>query len=78
MTAIAIGQLVPDLSLQLTGGRQASLADYRGRPLVIVCNMGHSAADAARQLMKAGHEQVYRLDGGITAWRNDNLPVVKG
>jgi peroxiredoxin Q/BCP len=35
MTAIAIGQLLPDLPMQLTGGRQASLADYRGRPLVI-------------------------------------------
>lgn len=57
--------------------RLAELKKYEGRPLLVVCNLGHSANDGARQLLKAGHPTVYRLAGGITAWRADNLPVVK-
>jgi peroxiredoxin Q/BCP len=35
MTAPAIGDLVPDVDLLLTGERQAKLSDYRGKPLVL-------------------------------------------
>lgn len=57
--------------------RIGELEKYKGRPVVMVCNVGSSAADAARQLVKAGHAPVYCLAGGITAWRGENLPVVK-
>ena len=29
------------------------------------------------RLRRAGHAELLRLDGGITAWRSENLPVVK-
>ena len=35
MADIAVGESVPAVSLQLTGGRTAELADYRGKPLVL-------------------------------------------
>jgi len=35
MAEFAIGKKVPDVSLQLTGDRQAKLSDYRGKPLVL-------------------------------------------
>lgn len=57
--------------------RLGDLEKYKGRPLVVICNLGNTAGDAAVALMKAGHAPVYRLAGGITAWRGDNLPVVK-
>lgn len=57
--------------------RLADLEKYRERPVILVCNMGHSAGDAAKQLVKAGHAPVYVLSGGLTAWRGENLPVVK-
>lgn len=66
-----------NIPLAQLASRLAELDKYRGRPLVVVCNMGHSSGDAARQLVQAGHADVYRLAGGITAWRADNLPVVK-
>ena len=34
--------------------------------------------DAAKKLKKAGFEQVYWLDGGIAAWQQADLPLVKG
>jgi len=35
MADIAVGESVPAISLQLTGGHTADLADYRGKPLVL-------------------------------------------
>jgi len=50
---------------------------FQGRPVIVVCNMGSSAGEAANALLKAGHAPVYVLAGGITAWRGENLPVVR-
>ena len=35
MSAIAVGKKVPEVPLHLTGDRQANLAEYRGKPLVL-------------------------------------------
>lgn len=35
MAGINVGRKVPEASLHLTGGREAKLSDYRGRPLVL-------------------------------------------
>lgn len=74
------GHIAGSLNIPQTqlAARLSELDKHKGRPVIVVCNMGHSAADAAKQLHKAGHALVYRLDGGITGWRNENLPVVKG
>ena len=59
------------------GSRIGEIEKHRGKPLVMVCNVGSSAADAAKQLVKAGYAPVYCLAGGISAWRSENLPVVR-
>lgn len=57
--------------------RLVELEKYKGRPVVVVCNVGHTAGEVVQQLRRAGHAELLRLDGGITAWRQENLPVVK-
>ncbi len=47
-------------------------------PVVLVCKTGQSAGTAAKRLRKAGFEKVYVLDGGIAAWQQADLPLVKG
>jgi len=54
------------------------LAAAKSLPVVVVCRNGQASADAARRLKKAGFEQVYWLDGGIAAWQQAELPLVKG
>lgn len=54
------------------------LANAKSQPVVVVCRMGQASADAAKKLKKAGFEQVYWLDGGIAAWQQADLPLVKG
>ncbi len=62
-------QLDPESKL-LSGSKQA--------PVVLTCRNGHASADAAKKLKKAGFEQLYWLDGGIAAWQQADLPLVKG
>jgi len=54
------------------------LAPARSLPVVLVCRDGNASAGAAARLKKAGFERVYWLDGGIAAWRQAELPLVKG
>ena len=54
------------------------LAKVREMPVAMVCRTGTSSADAARKLAKAGFKQVHWLDGGIAAWQQASLPLVKG
>jgi rhodanese-related sulfurtransferase len=54
------------------------LAAARAMPVVAVCRTGQASAAAAKRLKQAGFEQVYWLDGGISAWRQADLPLVKG
>nr|WP_255784021.1 rhodanese-like domain-containing protein [Lysobacter chinensis] len=54
------------------------LANVKQLPVVVVCRNGIASAAAAKRLKKAGFEQVYWLDGGIAAWQQADLPLVKG
>lgn len=46
------------------------------RPIIVVCKAGQTASAASKQLKDAGHSAVYRLQGGMMEWTNQNLPVV--
>jgi rhodanese-related sulfurtransferase len=54
------------------------LANARELPVVVVCRTGQGSADAAKRLKKAGFTKVFWLDGGIAAWQQADLPLVKG
>ena len=44
------------------------------RPVVFICNLGQVAGTALQQV---GHADSYRLDGGISNWKAQGLPLVK-
>jgi rhodanese-related sulfurtransferase len=48
-----------------------------GRPVIVCCATGARSAKAAASLRKAGRQDVFNLDGGLNAWRQAGLPVVK-
>ena len=58
--------------------RLDDLKKYQGKPVIVVCAQGYTASDAAKSLLKAGHEPVFCLAGGLNGWRAENLPVVRG
>jgi rhodanese-related sulfurtransferase len=57
--------------------RLAELKNDLARPIVIVCNMGQVAGSVGQQLKAAGLTEVYRLEGGISNWKSQSLPVVR-
>lgn len=54
------------------------LSAAKSLPVVVTCRNGQASADAAKRLKKAGFEHVHWLDGGIQAWQQAELPLVKG
>ncbi len=51
------------------------LKPYQTRPVVLVSQTSHQARKAARVLLKKGFEQVYVLEGGMSGWLSERLPV---
>jgi rhodanese-related sulfurtransferase len=54
-----------------------SLKKYREKPIVVVCESGSRSAQAAKLLKSQGFKQVVNLQGGLAAWRSENLPLSK-
>jgi rhodanese-related sulfurtransferase len=57
--------------------RIGELEKSKNRTVVVVCQSGVRSDKAVRQLAKAGFEDVYSLDGGLTAWQAAGLPVTR-
>ena len=54
------------------------LNKYRGKPLILVCQSGTRTAKAVGILKKNAFEDLYVLDGGLTSWSKENLPLSRG
>lgn len=59
------------------GKRISELEKYRERSILVYCRSGHRSTGACKELQKHGFERVYNLQGGILAWIDAKLPVVK-
>ena len=59
------------------GGLETSgdLPKNKALPIVVVCATGARASRAAATLKKLGYENARVLAGGVSAWREANLPV---
>lgn len=60
------------------GARAESFKRYKDKPVLVYCESGAASASAARTLRSAGFGKVVTLRGGLNAWRQENLPLVKG
>ncbi|MGX5172705.1 rhodanese-like domain-containing protein [Aliikangiella sp. IMCC44653] len=55
----------------------ADLEKYQDSPIILVCANGIQVNAACSILKKAGFDNLYKLSGGMTSWKGENLPVVK-
>jgi len=58
--------------------RLPELAAEPDRPVLVYCASGSRSATVCNRLVAAGMSDVSNLGGGLMAWRNERLPVVKG
>jgi len=59
-------------------GQLGELEKFKEKDIVVYCRSGHRSASACRTLTKNGFEKIHNLKGGITAWKDAQLPIVKG
>jgi len=64
-----------NLPLSALATRVKELEKYKEKPVILCCASGQRSARSALMLRKQGFNSVHNLAGGLTAWKNDNLPV---
>lgn len=57
--------------------RAPNLAKDKATPIIVVCQNGQRAGKAQAALRQAGYSEVYLLDGGLAAWQQAGLPVIR-
>lgn len=57
--------------------RLDELTRFRDKPIVVQCQGGVRSASACAVLKKKGFSHIYNLKGGIAAWLESKLPVVR-
>ncbi len=48
-----------------------------GQAIAVICNVGHRASLGASILCQEGHQEVYNVLGGMTAWENAGYVIVE-
>lgn len=57
--------------------RLAEIAAYKDQPVVVVCRSGRRSAKAVELLKEAGFSRVSNVEGGMLAWQQAGLEVVR-
>src|SRR5687768_4043839 len=70
---IADAQLMPLSNFE----RHADEIDH-SKPVYLMCRSGNRAKQAAERLARKGFTDVHVVEGGMLAWAEAGLPVVKG
>lgn len=65
-----------NIPLESFDKRMVELEKHKEKTIILIDAAGMQAGELCAKLTKAGY-QCRRLEGGITSWRGDNLPVVK-
>ncbi|MFL9610844.1 rhodanese-like domain-containing protein [Methylobacillus sp. Pita2] len=58
--------------------RLKELSKFKNKPVLVYCESGARAGKAAAILAKNEFKQVKQLQGGVKAWQDAKLPLVKG
>ncbi len=71
------GHIVHAVSIPLASleGRTAELEKLKSKPVIVSCQNGQFSARAATILRKQGFQQVYKLAGGLLAWKDAKFPL---
>jgi len=57
--------------------RVSELEKYKEKQIILVDKMGQHSGMAGKTLMAEGFMNVCRMSGGISEWKNSNMPLVR-
>jgi rhodanese-related sulfurtransferase len=63
------------LPVQELEGRVGELDKFKSRTIIVYCRSGHRSTTATEILEKHGFK-ARNMQGGITRWKQENLPIV--
>jgi len=67
-------QLIP---LGQLSSRLQEITTHKDKPVLVVCRSGRRSAQAVSILQDAGYSQVSNVSGGMNAWEDAGLTVIK-
>ena len=67
-----------NLPLDQLGDKINKLNKHKNKPIIVACQNGTKSTKAANILRGKEFNNLYILEGGLMAWRKENLPLVKG
>ncbi len=65
------------IPLSAINKRLGELDKYKDHPVVVYCRSGNRSGSVCRTLSGRGFEKVYNLAGGIMAWQDAHLPIIR-
>lgn len=77
MREIAAGTIANALSVPLATLPMRLKELNRERDLVVICRSGARSAQACMFLQQQGFDKVHNLRGGVIAWSQNSLPMVR-
>jgi rhodanese-related sulfurtransferase len=57
--------------------RLNEISAYKDKPIAVICRSGRRSAKAVQLLRDAGYSQVSNVNGGMSAWENAGLAVIR-
>jgi rhodanese-related sulfurtransferase len=66
-----------NIPLKELASRVGEIDKFKSKSVIVVCNAGIQSSRAAGELKKAGFNEVFSLDGGMTAWQAQGMPTAK-
>lgn len=72
------GHIIDAICTPADDFNQKRMEKYKSKPLILVCARGIQSAALATKLREQGFVKPMVLAGGIAAWQNASLPLVKG
>ncbi|KTD50292.1 rhodanese domain-containing protein [Legionella quinlivanii] len=72
------GHIINSVRASVEDFEQQSLDKYKDKPIILVCAKGLQSTALAAKLRAQGFTAPMILAGGISAWQNADLPLVKG
>ena len=74
MSAAKLARHLEFAELQAKVGQ---LVKNKSNPVLLVCQNGQQSNKAVRIVQDAGYAEVHVLEGGLNAWQQAGMPVVK-
>jgi rhodanese-related sulfurtransferase len=71
------GHIIDSVHVKNEDFEQPKMEQYKNKPIILVCARGLQTPALATKIRNLGYQPLV-LSGGIEAWQNADLPLVKG